>query len=109
MYAELSINQGANLVSVITLSNDDSSAMNLANTTFASQIRKSYYSTNPTANINVAVFGANSNGQIRLTLSADETANIAPGRYLYDITMTANNTVTRILEGIVTVTPRVTR
>lgn len=109
MYAELTIDQGANLVSVITLENDDSSAMNLANSTFSSQIRKSYYSTNPTANINVAVFGANSNGQIRLTLSADETANINPGRYLYDIQMTANNVTTRILEGIVTVTPRVTR
>lgn len=109
MYAELTINQGANLVSVITLTNDDNSPMNLANTVFASQIRKSYYSTSPTANINVAVFGANSNGQIRLTLSADETANISPGRYLYDITMTANNNVTRIQEGIVTVTPSVTR
>lgn len=109
MYAELTIDQGANLVSVITITNDDSSPMNLTNTTFASEIRKSYFSVNPTANINVVVFGANTDGQIRLTLSADETANISPGRYLYDIKMTANDVTTRILEGIVTVTPRVTR
>ena len=109
MYAELTIDQGANLVSVITLSNDDASAMNLENTQFSSQIRKSYYSLNPTANINVAIFGANTDGTIRLSLTADETANITPGRYLYDITMTRNDVTTRILEGIVTVTPRVTR
>lgn len=109
MYAELTIDQGANLVTVITLTNDDNTAINVAETQFAAQIRKSYYSTNATANINVAVFGANSSGQIALTLTADETANINPGRYLYDVQMTKANVTNRILEGIVTVTPRVTR
>jgi len=39
------------------------------------------------------------------------TANIAPGRYVYDtiIRESANNTTTRILEGIFEVSPAVTR
>jgi hypothetical protein len=52
-----------------------------------------------------------SEGTITLTLPASVTANIAPGRYVYDtiIRESANNTTTRILEGIFEVSPAVTR
>ena len=110
MYAELTIDQGANLSSTIDLTNDDNTPINLANTSFTAQIRKSYYSTNPTANINVAVEGAPANGRIRLTLDAANTANIKAGRYLYDLKMIdSSNTHIRVIEGIVTITPQVTR
>lgn len=109
MYAELTIDQGATFSSVITLINDDNTTINLANTTFESQIRKSYYSTNSTANVSVVVEGNVANGQVRLFMDANNTANIKAGRYLYDIKMTAGGVTTRILEGIVTVTPQVTK
>ena len=109
MYAELTIDQGATFSSIITLTNDDNTTINVANSTFESQIRKSYYSTNPTANIQVTVEGTAANGQVRLFIDAANTANIKAGRYLYDLKMTANNVTTRILEGIVTVTPQVTK
>ena len=40
-----------------------------------------------------------------------DTITIAPGRYVYDILLKNNvdNTVTKILEGIVNVSPLVTR
>ena len=45
-----------------------------------------------------------------LTLNANQTSNIVSGRYVYDIELTdASNSVSRIVEGIVTVTPQVTR
>jgi hypothetical protein len=109
MYAELTIDQGATFSSVITLTNDDNSLISVANSTFESQIRKSYYSTNPTANITVSIEGDAANGQVRLFIDAANTANIKPGRYLYDLKRTANNVTARILEGIVTVTPQVTK
>ena len=109
MYAELTIDQGATFSSVITLTDDDNSAINVANSTFESQIRKSYYSTYPTANLVVSIEGSAANGQVRLFLDAANTANIKAGRYLYDLKRTANNVTTRILEGIVTVTPQVTK
>lgn len=112
MYAELTIDQGATYSSTIDLTNDDNTPINLAYATantFSAQIRKSYYSTNPTANITVTVTDA-ANGIVRLFISADDTANIKPGRYLYDLKMVnESNTTIRVVEGIVTITPQVSR
>ncbi len=109
MYAELTIDQGATFSSVLTLANDDNSPLDLTDHEFESQIRKSYYSTNPTANITVVVENA-ANGVVRLSLDAANTANIKAGRYLYDLKMIDEaNTVIRVVEGIVTVTPQVSR
>jgi uncharacterized protein YfdQ (DUF2303 family) len=109
MYAELTIDQGASFSTVLTLTNDDNSAINLTSRTFVSQIRKSYYSVNPTANISVVVENA-ANGVVRMSIDAANTANIKPGRYLYDLKMTDEaNTTIRIVEGIVTITPQVSR
>ncbi len=110
MYAELTIDQGATFTSTINLTNDDNSAMNLANSIFTCQIRKSYYSSNVTANVTATVEDA-ANGLIRLSIDAANTSTIKPGRYLYDLKMvdTQANTYVRVIEGIVTVTPQVTR
>jgi hypothetical protein len=70
-------------------------------------MRKSYYSANATATFSTAVYPAT--GVIELSLTAAQTANISPGRYVYDTIITNAGTVTRVLEGIVDVSPRVTR
>lgn len=108
-YAELTIDQGTTFQTSIDLANDDGTAINVANYTFQSQIRKSYYSSNATANLTVTVVDE-ANGNVTLSLTAAQTANITPGRYLYDVKMTSSGSVTtRIVEGIVTVTPQVSR
>jgi hypothetical protein len=73
------------------------------------QIRKSYYSSNTSATFDVTLDSANST--ITLQLDAESTANISYGRYVYDVIIndSANNTITRVLEGIVDVSPSVTR
>lgn len=110
MYAELTIDQGTTFSSTINLTNDDNTPIDLTGHSFSCQVRKSYYSTNATANIAVTVEGANANGIVRLTLDSANTANIKPGRYLYDLKMTDEaNTVIRVVEGIVTITPQVSR
>jgi hypothetical protein len=44
-----------------------------------------------------------------MSLASANTANIAAGRYVYDVAIKDSaNTVTRVLEGIVNVLPRVT-
>jgi hypothetical protein len=51
----------------------------------------------------------NSTGYISLTMTANTTANITAGRYVYDVEVTSNTgIVTRVKEGIVTVTPNAT-
>jgi uncharacterized protein YbcV (DUF1398 family) len=108
-YTELTINQGATFESDLDLVGDDGAAVNVAGYVFAGQIRKSYYSTNPTANLTLNIVNA-ANGNVNIYLSAATTANIKAGRYVYDIKMTdTSNTVTRIVEGVVTITPQVTK
>lgn len=108
-YTEITLDQGTTFSKVITLKNDDGSAKNLANNTFTSQIRKSYYTTSLVSNVTVTVTDA-ANGKLTLSLDAANTAIIKAGRYLYDVKMTSNTSiVTRVSEGIITVTPSITK
>lgn len=108
-YAELTVDQGSTFESTIDLVTDDGAVINVAGYVFTGQIRKSYYSTNPTANLTLSIVDA-ANGNVKVSISAANTANIKAGRYLYDIKMKdTSNTVTRLVEGIITITPQVTR
>ena len=49
-------------------------------------------------------------GVVELTLTDQQTVNLdAPARYVYDvyITQTSTSTVTRVIEGVITVNPKV--
>jgi len=108
-YTELTVDQGATYETIIDLVNDDGAAINVTNYVFSGQIRKSYYSSNATANLTITLVNA-ANGNVKVSLNAATTSNIKAGRYLYDIKMTdTSNTVTRIVEGIITITPQVTK
>jgi hypothetical protein len=108
-YSNLYIEQGTSFNTTITVDDVYGDVYTLSNYTARSQIRKSYYSANTTAVFNTAI-SANQ-GTITLSLTAAVTANITPGRYVYDTTITGtlNGEVTRILEGIVEISPSVTR
>jgi len=109
-FTELFIDQGATFNSVITLSDDVTNAdVNVAGYTIRSQMRRSYYSANATANLTCTITSP-AGGVITLSLTAGETANIKSGRYLFDVQMVSDvGQTTRILEGIITVNPRVTQ
>ena len=78
--------------------------MNLATYTANSSMRKSFYSS--TANNFTATITDNAAGEITLTMTASETASLKPGRYVYDLLITDDaGTKSRIVEGIVSVTP----
>ena len=108
-FAELTLEQGANFTTTVTVNGSDGSPTNLLNYTGAAQIRKSYYSANTTAEFTTTINSPNT-GVILLSLTAPVTANIAAGRYVYDVAIKDTaNTVTRVLEGIVNVIPQVTK
>lgn len=109
-YVEFFIDQGATFNTVINLSDDLTNAnLNIAGYSVQSQLRRSYYSANASANLFCYISDA-ANGQVSLSLTAGQTSELKPGRYLFDvIATTPSNTVNRILEGIVTVSPGVTR
>ena len=71
-------------------------------------MRKSFYSS--IANNFTATVTDNSAGEITLTMTAAETANLKPGRYVYDLLITdESGTKSRIVEGVVSVTPGTTQ
>ena len=108
-YVELYIDQGATFNSVINLSDDVTNAnINVTGYTVKSQMKRSYYSSGPSANLTCTITDAN-NGEITISLTATETGSINPGRYLFDvITTDLNSKVDRVMEGIITVNPRIT-
>lgn len=108
-YVELTIEQGANLNSTVTVNDTQGDAVNLYYYTASSQLRKSYYSTS--ANTMSAIVTGNANGEITLSMTATNTALLTPGRYVYDLTIrnTLDNSVSRVVEGTAVVLPSVTR
>lgn len=105
--ANLFIDQGATYETVLTLTDEDGNILDLTDSTAASQIRKSY-SSSLTAEFDTSINV--SAGEITLSLTANQTGNIVAGRYVYDVELAdASNNITRIVEGIVTVNPQVTR
>ena len=104
-YLEITIEQGANLTSTVTVSDTQGDAVNLSTYSASAQIRKSYYSTS--ANTLTATITGNANGQITLSMTAANTAALMPGRYVYDliITNSVDNAVTRVVEGTAIVLP----
>lgn len=107
-YAELIVDQGSSFSTILTLNDDTTNQpINVSGYSINANIKKSYYSTN-----NTAVFSSTindpENGNVTISLSSTASANIKAGRYVYDVKVTSpGNIVTRIVEGIVTVTPRV--
>ena len=107
-YTELNIEQYATFSTTVNVEDVQGDAINLSGYTAASQIRKSYYSS--TANTITATVTGIANGEITLSMTAANTANLTPGRYLFDLVITAPDTSkTRVVEGIVNVLAGVTK
>lgn len=107
--SNLLMEQGATFSVTIGYNRTDGTSKDLTNFTARSQMRKSYYSAN------AVTFSANvtdaANGEITISLTPAETANVKSGRYVYDLEIEDNEygDVERVVEGIITVLPEVTR
>ena len=107
VYANLTIDQGSNFSSTVTVEDQDGLTFNLTSYTARGQIRKSYSSTSDTPF--ATTIPSPSNGKIEISLTSTQTAALKPGRYVYDIEIVQGNLVNRVIEGQIEVTPRVTQ
>ena len=106
--ANIVIPQGSTFTTYLTLTDDDGVALDLTDYSAFGQIRK-WYTSSSYVNFTVSIPAPATDGNIYIALTANATANMTPGRYVYDIeTRDAGNNTTRVVEGIVTVTPEVT-
>ena len=71
-------------------------------------MRKSFYATSST--IITSTITGNANGEITLSMTAANTANLTPGRMVFDLLITSPTSVkTRVIEGIIVISPGVTQ
>ena len=100
------IDQGTTFDLTINVTSDDGSPTDLTDYTISSQIRKSYYTNTYT---DFTTSKVNLTGEITLSLTSTQTSALKAGRYVYDVEMASAAETVRVMEGIVTVTPEVTR
>lgn len=107
-YSEITVEQGATFHTTINVQDAYNNSINLYGYTSESMMRKSYYSSTAYT-IDTEITGI-ANGEISLSITSANTSILSPGRYVYDLIINdgANN-ITRVVEGIVTVLPSVTR
>jgi hypothetical protein len=102
----LVVDQGSTFQTSVTFNDETGNTINFSTYSGAAQMRKHFTSSN-SVSFSVSM---TSNGVITLGLTANQTANLTSGRYVYDLEVTdATNQISRLIEGIVTVTPNVTR
>ena len=107
----LNIDQGADFSTVLTLQDDSGNLTNLTGSSIYSQFRKSYGAT--TGYSFVVTIPSPTSGAFTLGLSASASSAIKAGRYLYDVEIISTSggvtNTARVIEGIVTISPQITK
>ena len=103
------IDQDADFSTTVTINDGDGSAVDLTSYTALAMIRKTY--TSETSTTFTSTFASDrTTGQITISLTDTQTAALESGRYVYDLVITdVSGTKTRVVEGIATVNPSVSR
>lgn len=102
------LEQGSTFSREITVQ-ENGSAMNLTGYSSRMQMRSTHDSSTVGLSFTATVSSA-AEGKVQLSATATQTAAIEEGIYVYDLEIeSGSGTVTRLMEGKVTVTPEVTR
>ena len=104
--SNLVIDQGATYSVTLNLTDENGDPLDLTGFTANAMMRRWYTS------LNSIVFNTSINasaGTITLELDANVTISLSPGRYVYDVDITNSDVVSRVVEGIVLVTPTATK
>lgn len=108
-YIELYIDQGADFESTIVLEDDVTNLyQNVSGYTVTSSMRRSLLSPNTSGNLVCTVTDA-ANGEITVSMTAANTANLRLGTHLFDLRTYSTGKYTRLIEGIIIVTPAITK
>jgi hypothetical protein len=105
--ANLVIDQGTTFSTDLSLTDENGDILNLIGYSANSQVRKWYTSSNAAAVFSTSI--NTTSGVVTLSLTANQTSNLVAGRYVYDVEIDDGSVISRIVEGIITVTPQVTR
>lgn len=101
------INQGTDYVTTINFTDANNQPIDLTDYTIVAKFKKSPSSTKE---YSFDILVSPLIGEATLTLAANASANIPSGRYVYDCVITdPDNVKLKILEGILTINPTVSK
>lgn len=105
----LVINSGSDFSETFDLENSTTnSQFNLTGYTASAQMRK-YAGSSTAISFTVSINSPPSLGKITISLTSNQTTNIKPGRYVYDVVIDYQGSKSRVVEGMVLVREGVTR
>jgi hypothetical protein len=105
--ANLYVDQGTSFAVSLDLTTEDGDAVNLSDQSFYCGVKKLYSSSTLfTANVSIEI-GEPLN-DVTLTIQSDQTKDLEPGKYQYDVLMLNNGSVSKLLEGLIFIVPTVT-
>ena len=106
---DIVIDQGSDFAIEVQIQ-QNSANVNLSTHSARAQLRPTPTSSTKTADFTCSITNA-SQGKIKMSLGNSATANIANGKYYYDLELvnSSDSSVTRLIDGVARVTPEVTR
>jgi len=105
----LIINAGSDFEHIFHLQDSAiNSVVDITNYTASSQLRKWAGSSSAT-NFTTEIIPPYAVGRIKISLTAEQTANLKPGRYVYDVLLNRSGFKSRLVEGSIIVREGVTR
>jgi len=108
IYANITIDQGSDFNSIVEVTADDGSTVDLTGHIIRGQARRTY--TSVTSYDFIASVQDALRGTISLGMPATSSASMKSGRYVYDVeVVTPSGEIYRVVEGQVEITPNVTR
>ena len=103
------IDQGSDFITILFVGDSSGNATDLTNYSVIAQVRKTYESVSATS-FTAEFDDDRTTGNITISLTAAQTSAMEPGRYVYDVLISnPNGLSTRVVEGIATVSPSVSR
>ena len=112
---DLAIEQGATFKVIFQWTDANNTPINITGYSARSQVRPTIESATvlvdaTTVNGKLSIVAPASDGKVQLLISATETATLPSGTAVWDLELIAGDgTVTRLLQGSVTISPEVTR
>lgn len=105
--SNLYMDAGSEFGAIITCVDGNGTPLDLDGYTAASQMRKSYGSLTA-YDFTAEIYDA-ATGKVQISMTSTETSAIKAGRYLYDVEISSGDRTTRVAEGLVIVTPEITK
>lgn len=107
--ATLYVDQGVDFLVSLELFNNEDSSNNyiITNENFYCDVKKLYSSTT-IFSANIEIITLDGNNDLELRVNANQTKDLTPGKYQYDVLMSSGGITQKILEGLMIILPTVT-